>query len=504
MKKFIALMLASLMVIGMLAGCSHQESPKSNDSVDQNTPTDKNTSPDADAEVQEDPVEIVWFIRNDEPQHYDEVMAAVNEKLLAEKNMTLDLRFISPGDYETKMQMAMAGGDDWDLCFTSHWSNSYVNAAGKGAYLELTPEMLAENAPNVMKVMPEQFWDGVKVNGGIYGLINYQIMYSQAAFMFLKEVVDELKIDVTTIDNWDALNEALGQIAEAYPDRYATRGGGPTQPELLLQETPLSLVMGLPFLMFDTKTQKIDNNKFFEEIEPTLASFKLWKDEGYVPADAATLKDENTLLKSGQIITRYQANKPGVEASLKLTLGLDYVVVPMGGSVVSTNSVQSTITAVNINSKHPEKAVQLYDYIFSNPEIANMLFYGLEGLDYEMVDGYVQTKEDCWKAPQWQLGNQFNAYLTVGSVDGVWEETMKLNAEADLDPLFGFVPDRSAIETELASCEAVWGEYKDILYYGLQDYTTVIPEMMAKLEVAGLKTVTEELQSQIDAYLASK
>lgn len=502
MKKLIALLLALLMVFGMLAGCASQESVQPNDNKEQTTTTDE--SADKDSESAEEPVEIIWLIRNDEPQHYDEVMAAVNEKLLAELNMTLDLRFIAPGDYETKMQMAMAGGDDWDLCFTSHWCNNYVNAAGKGAYLELTPEMLAENAPNLMETMPEQFWDGIKVNDGIYGMINYQIMYSQAGFMIMKDVVDEQGIDVSTIDNWDTLNEVLGQIAEAYPDRYATRGAGVSQPELFLQETPLSLVMSLPFLMYDTETQKIDNNKFFEEIEPALASFKLWKDEGYVPADAATLKDENTLLKSGQIISRYQANKPGVEAALKATYGVDYVVVPMGGSVVNTNAVQSTITAVNINSEHPEKAIQLYDYIFGNPEIANMLFYGLEGLDYELVDGRVQKLDGCWTAPAWQLGNQFNAMLTVNDVDGVWEETMKLNAEADLDPLFGFAPDRTAIETELASCEAVWGEYKDILYYGLQDYTTVIPEMMEKLEIAGLAKVTEELQSQIDAWLASK
>ena len=263
------------------------------------------------------------------------------------------------------------------------------------------------------------------------------------------------------------------------------------------------MVMGLPFLMFDTETNKIDNNKFFEEIEPALASYKLWKDSGYTPADAATLKDENTLLKSGQIITRYQGNKPGVESALKNVYGQDYVVIPMGGSVVNTNSVQSTLTAVNVNSRNPEKAIQLYDYIFSNPEIANLLFFGLEGQDYDMVDGHVQTKEECWKAPQWQLGNQFNAYPTVGSDEGVWEETMKLNDEAALDPLFGFVPDRTPIETELASCEAVWGEYKDILYYGLKDYKTVLPEMMEKLEAAGLSKVTAELQSQVDAYLAS-
>ena len=81
---------------------------------------------------------------------------------------------------------------------------------------------------------------------------------------------------------------------------------------------------------------------------------------------------------------------------------------------------------------------------------------------------------------------------------------MQGNEEAALDPLFGFVPDRTPIETELATCEAVWQEYKDILYYGLKDYTEVIPEMMSKLEDAGLEKVTTELQNQIDAFLAAK
>ena len=495
-KRFLSIARAAVMGVSLFAGCGQTStSSEVSGTSEQTAETSTQSS---------EPTEIIWMIRADEPKNYDSVMAAVNEKLLQEKNMTLDLRFIAPGDYETKMQMAMAGGDDWDLCFTSSWANNYVNAAGKGAYLELTPEMLEENAPNMMKIMPEQFWDGIKVNGNIYAMINYQIMYYQAAFMLLKDVVEEQNIDVTTITDWDSLNQVLGQIAEAYPDRYATRGGGAIQQELFLQETPLSMVMGLPFLMFDTETNKIDNNKFFEKIEPALASYKLWKDNGYTPADAATLKDETTLLKSGQIITRYQGNKPGVESALKNVYGQDYVVIPMGGSVVNTNSVQSTLTAVNVNSRNPEKAIQLYDYIFSNPEIANLLFFGLEGQDYDMVDGHVQTKEECWQAPQWQLGNQFNAYPTVGSEDGVWEETMKLNAEAALDPLFGFVPDRTPIETELASCEAVWGEYKDILYYGLKDYKTVLPEMMEKLEAAGLSKVTAELQSQVDAYLAGK
>lgn len=133
-----------------------------------------------------------------------------------------------------------------------------------------------------------------------------------------------------------------------------------------------------------------------------------------------------------------------------------------------------------------------------------MLFYGLEGQDYELVNGRVKKLEDCWTAPAWQLGNQFNALLTEADTEGVWEETMKGNEEATLDTLFGFVPDRSSIETEMATCEAIWTEYKDILYYGLQDQSIAVPEMLDKMNKAGLEKVTAEIQKQVDEFLASK
>ena len=492
-KQLFALAMAGVMSAGLLAGCGGGESSAA-----------AGSSSTASGASTEETTEIVWMIRGDEPKNYDSVMAAVNEKLKADINMTLDLRFISPGDYDTKMQMAMAGGDDWDLCFTSHWANNYVNAAGKGAYLELSEEMLKENAPNMMSTIPEKFWDGIKVNGNIYALMNYQVMYDQAGYMILKEAVDEQGIDVNSIDSWDSLNATLKTLKEAYPDKYATRGGGVINHDLIFQEEPQTTIMNMPFLTYDPETQKISNTIYFENIEENLKSMKLWKDEGYVPADAATMKDEVTMLSQGQILSRYSRIKPGNDAALKVQYGNDWVSFPLSEGVINTMAVQSTLTAVNVNSEHPEKAIQLFDYIFGSEEVSNMLFFGLEGQDYELVDGRVQTLPDCWVASAWMLGNQFNAYLTVNDVDGVWEETMKGNEEAALDPLFGFVPDRTPIETEMATCEAIWLEYKDILYYGLQDYNTVVPEMLDKMNKAGLEKVTAELQSQVDEFLASK
>lgn len=488
MKKLLSLVLACLMLVGVLAGCGQ-------------TATDGTTAAGND---KGETTNIIWMVRSEEPVHYKEVMEAVNAKLLEDLNMTLDLRFIAPGDYDTKMQMAMAGGDEWDLCFTSSWSNNYVGAAGKGALLELPPELLAENAPNVMATIPEKLWDGVKVNGDIYAMINYQVMYDQSGMWFLTSALEEQNIDATKINSWETLNAAIEKLAAAYPDKYATRGAGMASPELWLQEEPICCILNLPVLMFDQETKKIDNNKFFELVEPALQSYKMWKDNNWTPADAATMKDENTLINQGMILSRYQRVKPGVETALKDNHGQDFTVIPMGKPTINTNAVQSTLTGVNINSKHPEKAIQMFDYIFSNKEVANMLFFGLEGQDYNLVDGRIERLEGCWTTPQWELGNQFNAMLAVGDEEGVWEATMKGNEEAGYDALFGFVPDRTPVETELANLEAVWMEYKDILYYGLQDYKTVIPEMMDKMNLAGLEKVTVEMQKQVDAFLAAK
>ncbi len=490
-KKMCSLLLAAAMGMSALVGCGGQSAPEKG-----------NSAPASDA-GKEETTNIIWMIRSAEPKNYDSVMAAVNEKLKNDINMTLDLRFVDPGDYNTKMQMAMAGGDDWDLCFTASWANNYVNAAGKGALLQLSDEMLKENAPNMMKTIPEQLWDGIRVNGGIYALMNYQVMYDQAGFMMLKSAVDEQNIDVNAIKDWDSMSAAFEKLAAAYPDKYATRGGC-FDFALMFRDEAVSTVMGLPFLAFDPETNKLSNTMLLEDSEAAMAAAKSWKDKGYIPADAATMQDEATMLTEGKILSRYQRMKPGLDAALKVIYKSDWVSFPCSTKIINTNAVQSTLTGVNVNSKHPEKAIQLFDYIFGNKEVSNMLFFGLEGQDYELVDGRVKKLENSWTAPAWMLGNQFNAYLGENDAEGIWEETMKGNEEADLDALFGFVPDRTPIETELATCEAIWGEYKDILYFGLQDYKTVVPEMMDKLQKAGLEKVTAELQSQIDAFLAAK
>ncbi len=486
-KKLLAAGLSMALCAGMLAGCGG---------------TGASDSGSAAQDEKDEPTNIIWMVRSSEPNNYDNVMKAVNEKLVQDINMTLDLRFIEPGDYNTKMQMAFAGGDEWDLCFTAAWANNYINAAGKGAFYKLSEEMLRENAPHVMEVIPERLWDGIKINGNIYALMNYQVMYSQGAYMFLKEAIDECNIDYQSIDSVEEVNDVLAAFKEKYPDRWPARG---PSVNFTADKPVISQIMAMPFLAVDPETKKIDTELYINTFGvPEYETAMLWRNNGWCPPDSATLQDETAMLKAGKLMSRTQGNKPGLEAQLKLLYGNDWVTVPTGKKVIKTGSAQSTLTAVNVNSKNPEKAIQLFDYIFSNKEVANMLYFGLEGQDYDLVDGRVHHHEDGWLAPAWMLGNQFNSLLTENDVENVWEETIKGNETAEYELLFGFVPDRTPIETELANCEAIWGEYKDILNYGLKDYHEVLPELYDKLNKAGLEKVVAELQTQLDKFFAEQ
>lgn len=507
MKKVSVLLSALLLLCLVLTACDSTGSSTSTPPAGGSS-SSSGTSSSQQPDTNQEPVEIIWLIRADEPPNVESVMAALNEKMLADINTTLKLTFIAPGDYNDKMPLIFSGGDEWDLCFTASWVNNYVNAANMGAYLPLD-NLLAENAPGYLSIFPEKLLDGARIGGQLYGLPNYQVMYDQTGMWFLKDVAEELDLvdAIKSAASFDDVTEILRTVKQEKPEIFATREGqgGGNGGNLPFATEVVSLIFNYPFIAFEPSTKTLSKTYYMDMCEESYKVAETWYKEGLMPPDAATLKDEASMIKQGQIFSRYQRQKPGTDTEFFTANKLECITLETGLKVVNTGAVQSTITAVNANSKHPERAIQMYDYFFTNAEAFNMLIFGLEGQDYTKLDGgYIQKIPDTYAAPAWMLGNQFNAYLTEGQDADVWEQTMKGNEDALVDPLFGFVPDNKPIETELAVISGIWTEYSTILKNGLQDHTTTVDEMMVKLDAAGLDTVIDELQKQVDAFLAGK
>ena len=63
--------------------------------------------------------------------------------------------------------------------------------------------------------------------------------------------------------------------------------------------------------------------------------------------------------------------------------------------------------------------------------------------------------------------------------------------------------DVTNIQNEIANCNTVWDKYKNELLTGVSDPATAVPACIEELKAAGLDTVIEEAQKQVDEFFAN-
>jgi len=87
----------------------------------------------------------------------------------------------------------------------------------------------------------------------------------------------------------------------------------------------------------------------------------------------------------------------------------------------------------------------------------------------------------------------------------VWEQTKKLNASAVPAPTIGFAFDNTKVKTEIANMTTVLDKYDKIFNFGMaDDYAATFEQEIKDLNAAGMQNYIKELQSQIDAWKATK
>lgn len=273
--------------------------------------------------------------------------------------------------------------------------------------------------------------------------------------------------------------------------------------DAILEEKYENLVSG--YIFADKETGEVYT--LAEVMDEQKKADNEWYQKGYIRQDIATVTDNSADVKANRYVISCSSYKPGWDAEYTQRQGADYISIPVEGAFVGATSGIETMTAVNVNSKHPAEAIKLLNLVYSDKEIYNELLYGLEGVHYTKVsEGHVEVLSDTkytLNGNGWRFGNQFNAWYTPGQEDGLWEATDQLNKEAQVSTLRGFTFDQSGVQAELAQLSAVFAEYKNG-QYTTNDIDGWLAEYKDKLEKAGINTVKEEVQRQIEAWKASR
>lgn len=463
----------------------------------------------------EKPVELIWYIvGGGEGSDHEMVMEELNKILVEKINVKLDLRVLGWGEYDEQMKLITTSGEDYDLCFTCNWMNSFTDNISREAFLDIT-ELYEQYGQDIAAQLPSWIIDVGRVNGKLYGITNFQGVGGSTGVCIQKSLMDKYNITfgqpLETSDgtimmmNYDELAEVMDILVANEPDMI-----------------PLSLLNTL--VLANDKYENFANGMVYvDKNDPTMtcvgadvaleADLRLrneWYNKGYIRQDIATNSDESPLFAACKFAILLNGYKKGVETEYALSYGSEWVQSAVNTNsnyapFVGCNAGAETMTAINVNTKHPVEAMKLLNLVYTDPEVYNMLVYGLEGVHYNKVDdNFIEVLVDgeVYGYPDWELGNVFLGYRTVGKeYTNVEIEVAKL-ADYEVSQLRGFVFDPVNVQSELAQLSAVEAEFANMEYV-TNDIDQLIADRNQKLKNAGLDRVVAEVQRQINEWRAA-
>lgn len=493
-KRKIAVFSAAVMwILCMAAGCREQAQKIEN---------------------KEETVSLIWYQVGDAQKDDQMVMDEVN-KYVAEK-IGVKIKIVKVGwsDYSQKMQVVINTDDKWDLCFTSSWTNDYLQNAQKGVFLELD-DYLEKEGKDMYAYIDSRFWDAARVGGKIYGVPSEKEIGNCPMWVFTKEYVDKYNIPYEELHTLEDLEPWLQLIKEKEPDvvpLYCTRDySAPTYMDKIVD--PIGIEYG-----DDSLTVK--NIFETEKMMSTLRTMRKYYEAGYINDNAALASDEKSVKR---FVTKGDGH-PYAEITWGKDLGYDVVATPIMDTQITNASARGALTAVNRNSEHPEKAVEFLNLVNTDSYLRNLLNYGIEGVHwhktevleeeaaaaqgepyvYEVKAMLDEEKKQDYSVPYWVQGGMFSTYVLENEPIGKWAVFKDFNDASSPAPSLGFDFNIDAVKTQVSELRNVLDEFGKPLYTGSVDPDVYVPKLLEKLEQTGVEQVIEEMQRQIDEWKVSK
>ncbi|MBP3962003.1 DUF3502 domain-containing protein [Paenibacillus lignilyticus] len=522
--KFVTATLTAVLSVSMLlSGCgnSNTENEANSSANTGNTKAENTAAANNAAEntgatdaSKLDPYEITWYLPQsvfpDAKLVQDEMSKITQEKI----NATLNIQLVDWGTYDQKMQAIAASGEKADLIFTSNWTNDYLQNVNKGAFLDIT-DLLPQYGPDILKQVPEAAWDAAKVKGKLYAIINTQVLARTPGVLINKTFLDKYGFTADQFKTLQDFTPFFEKVKAGEPDKFPFSLKGDTDVmgnygsalgiEYFSQKNP-----GVVYINDDST--KVVNLYETPEFTNFLKLMHEWFDKGIIRKDASTLKDTNSDELAGKYVTStFTVINPDTAANQAAKFGggdaANVAAVEFSKPYMSTGSIIATMTAISRTSKDPARAMMFYNLLYSDPQLFNLMSFGIEGKHYTKVEDDLIQKIDntgYWMDSGWEYGNMFNSYRTSPTQPKWFPAGPDKNAAAIPSKLLGFSFDPSNVKSELAQTASVVDEFYAGLITGIADPDTTLTKMNEKLKKAGLDKILAEMQTQIDAWKASK
>jgi len=346
----------------------------------------------------------------------------VMEEIRKKTGVTLEL------DTQTddkKFNLMLAGGDLPDIIVLQN-SPKYLKQIIEGNQVIPLDDLIAEHGQSILKESPSKveiskkfFSNGTGKLYAIPGIASQngpQYKYGNHTYNIRWDYYKELGFPA--VNNPDDFLNLLAEMQKKHPKNE--------QGQPVYGMAPLFDWGLVPYEMFDRLFGRINKNNMFVYLEP--GTFKpaggildpnvaYWdgtkfyrkaNEMGLLDPDSFTQKYENFTekVKGGRVLLSPWSWAGVDESNAALAKedplkGWEPLPVPSGQTVYlgefGTNGFSNRLIMISKNSKHPERAMELIDYLQSL-EGSRLIQNGIQGKDWEIADGKPKWKQETLDA----------------------------------------------------------------------------------------------------------
>jgi putative aldouronate transport system substrate-binding protein len=507
MKKGMSLLLVMLFAFTMvLAGCGAKDTAGADATKEAATPTPAATEEKKEeapaSNVPKDEVTLtMYLVGNGQEPDTDAVLAKINEYMKDKLNVKLNLQVFGWGDdYNQKVNTALASGEPIDIVFTAAWAANYRVNAASGYFLQLND--LLNKYPKVKEVVGEDFLNGSAIDGKNFAVPCNKEKVHNWGFLLMKSIVDKLQIDISTIKKTEDMEPIWDKVLASEKGMTPFMSTGESA---FLQDWDFISDDDVPGALYpDNRDTKIINNLLAPESIAEYKKMREYYKKGYVHPDAVTMKNGVELMKTGKFFSSISSLKPGKDAEMTQSTGVEWVQVDITPVVMTNRETTGSLLAIPAGSKNAERAFQFIEMLYTDEFLVNTLVYGIEGTHYTKVSDKVVklTDNKGYRAGNgWRFGNQFNNYLLDTEDPQKWDKFLEFNKKGLPLTSLGFMFDKTPVENQVSAVKAVTEKYMKSLRTGSVEPDPTVAKLTEELKAAGTDEIIAEMQKQYDAWL---
>lgn len=500
-KRIISLLMASTMVATMFAGCGSSSSSDSASSGDDG-----------------EPVKIVMesLYYDATPADLEDVEAAINEITIPAINVEVELYPMGFMDHSSKVGLMISGQEQLDLIVNAARTD-FLSQVNKNMLLPLDEyyeEYGTDIEANASDVIP-----GGYVDGELYAIPSIEKYGKEYGILVKKEVVDAIgwtKFDDLTIDD---LTEFMAQAKEAYPDYdviHLAGGGGQVanferiyDMDLLGSDIACGGIMGFGKDSGSTIVNLFATDEYAEYCK----TVREWYQKGYINADAATSTDaEAASVVAGTALGYFSQTELDMPYAQSSAVGTELVALTTKDHTFTTNDINTQTWSIPYTCENPEKAMQLLNLMWSNADLINLIYYGIEGQDYQLdengqvayLDG--ENAQTCGYRQWFGLYGDTQQRIAADTLPVDYSEQLAaFNEDVNEDNTsafmgYSFNPDE--VKTQYSAVNDVISTYRTALETGTVDPEVELPKFLEALEAAGIDEIIAQNQADLDAWIA--